>query len=93
MDIGKEVVRLIDRLESEKKSGDEIIGIIREKIENPEELKQENDMKELTKVYATPSMFNDIEIFTKPILKTAMDCIRLIHYLERREKQCKESKH
>lgn len=47
MDIGKEVVRLIDRLESEKKSGDEIIGIIREKIENPEELKQENDMKEL----------------------------------------------
>ena len=48
MDIGKEVVRLIDRLESEKKSGDEIIGIIREKIENPEELKQENDMKELT---------------------------------------------
>ena len=35
-------------MESEKKSGDEIIGIIREKIENPEELKQENDMKELT---------------------------------------------
>ena len=52
-----------------------------------------NDMKELTKVYNTPSMFNDIEIFTKPILKTAMDCIRLIHYLERREKQCKESKY
>ena len=48
MNAGKEVVRLIERLESEGKSDDEIIRIIREKIENPEELKQENDMKELT---------------------------------------------
>ena len=51
------------------------------------------DMDELAKVYEIPSMFNDIDIFTKPILKTAMDCIRLIHYLERKEKPCKESKH
>jgi len=51
------------------------------------------DMNELAKVYEIPSMFNDIDIFTKPILKTAMDCIRLINYLERKEKPCKESKH
>ena len=51
------------------------------------------DMNELAKVYEIPSMFNEIEIFTKPILKTAMDCIRLINYLERKEKPCKESKH
>ena len=51
------------------------------------------DMNELTKVYEIPSMFNEIEVFTKPILKTAMDCIRLINYLDRKEKQCKESKH
>ena len=50
------------------------------------------DMNELAKVYEIPSMFNEIEIFTKPILKTAMDCIRLINYLERKEKPCKESK-
>ena len=50
-------------------------------------------MNELAKVYEIPSMFNEIEIFTKPILKTAMDCIRLINYLERKEKPCKESKH
>ena len=51
------------------------------------------DMNELAKVYEIPSMFNDIDIFTKPILKTAMDCIRLVNYLDRKEKQCKESKH
>ena len=51
------------------------------------------DMNELAKVYEIPSMFNDIDIFTKPILKTAMDCIRLINHLERKEKPCKESKH
>lgn len=50
------------------------------------------DMNELAKVYEIPSMFNEIEIFTKPILKTAMDCIRLVNYLDRKEKQCKESK-
>ena len=50
------------------------------------------DMNELAKVYEIPSMFNEIEIFTKPILKTAMDCIRLVHYLDRKEKQCKELK-
>ena len=43
------------------------------------------DMNELKKVYDTPNMFNDIEIFTKPILKAAMDCISLINYLERKE--------
>lgn len=34
-----------------------------------------------------------LEEYGKPILKTAMDCIRLINYLERKEKPCKESKH
>jgi activator of 2-hydroxyglutaryl-CoA dehydratase len=52
-----------------------------------------SDMNELAKVYEIPSMLGEIEIFTKPILKTAMDCIRLIHYLDRKEKPCKESKH
>lgn len=47
------------------------------------------DMNELAKVYEIQSMFNDIDIFTKPILKTAMDFIRLINYLDRKEKQCK----
>lgn len=50
------------------------------------------DMNELEKVYEIPSMFNDIDIFTKTILKTVMDCIRLIHYLNIKETQCKESK-
>lgn len=50
------------------------------------------DMNELAKVYEIPSMFNEIEIFTKPILKTAMDCIRFVNHLDRKEKQCKESK-
>lgn len=44
-----------------------------------------NDMQELSQVYEIPSMFNDADIFVKPILKVAMDCIRLINYLERKE--------
>lgn len=44
----------------------------------------ETDMNELAKVYEIPTMFNDIDIFTKPILKTIMDCVRLIHYLDRK---------
>ena len=44
-----------------------------------------SDMQELSQVYEIPSMFNDADIFVKPILKVAMDCIRLINYLERKE--------
>lgn len=43
------------------------------------------DMSELMKVYELPNMLNDIDIFTKPILKVAMDCIRLINHLERKK--------
>ena len=44
-----------------------------------------SDMRELSQVYEIPSMFNDADIFVKPILKVTMDCIRLISYLERKE--------
>lgn len=43
------------------------------------------DMSELMKVYELPNMLNDIDIFTKPILKATMDCIRLINHLERKK--------
>ena len=44
-----------------------------------------SDMQELSRVYEIPSMFNDVDIFVKPILKVVMDCIRLTNYLERKE--------
>ena len=52
-----------------------------------------NDVREMNQVYDIPSMFNDADIFVKPILKVTLDCIRLLHYLERKESECKESKH
>lgn len=52
----------------------------------------ENDMWEVSRVYEIPSMFYDADIFVKPVLKVVMDCIRLTHYLERKEKEWKESK-
>ena len=51
-----------------------------------------NDMRELSRIYQMPSMCYDADLFVKPILKVAMDCIRLIHYLERKEKEWKASK-
>lgn len=51
------------------------------------------DVRELNRVYEMPCMFNDPDIFVNPILKVAIDCIRLIHYLERKESEWKESKH
>ncbi len=44
------------------------------------------DMNSLLKVYQMKNMPNDIEIFTKPILKATMDCIRLLNYLEKERK-------
>ena len=44
-----------------------------------------SDVRDMNQVYDIPSMFNDADIFVKPILKVAMDCIRLTHYLERKE--------
>ena len=52
-----------------------------------------NDMRELSCVYAIPNMTYDVDLFLKPILRVAMDYIRLINYLEGKEKSCKESKH
>jgi hypothetical protein len=52
-----------------------------------------SDVRDMDQVYDIPSMFNDADIFVKPILKVALDCIRLIHYLERKESEWKESKH
>ena len=52
-----------------------------------------SDVRDMDQVYDIPSMFNDTDIFVKPILKVALDCIRLIHYLERKESEWKESKH
>lgn len=51
-----------------------------------------SDVRDMNQVYDIPSMFNDADIFVMPILKVAMDCIRLIHYLERKESKWKESK-
>ncbi len=51
-----------------------------------------NDMREVSRVYEVPSMFYDADIFVKPILRVTMDCIRLTHYLERKEQEWKESK-
>lgn len=45
-----------------------------------------SDISELKKIYDMPNMFNDICLFTKPILKAVMDCIRLINYINRKEK-------
>ena len=52
-----------------------------------------NDMRELSRVYKVPSMSYDADIFVKPILQVAMDCIRLTHYLERKEQEWTGSKH
>lgn len=43
------------------------------------------DVQTMNQVYDAPSMFNDTDIFVKPILTVALDCIRLVHYLERRK--------
>lgn len=43
------------------------------------------DMKELLRVYDTPTLVCDRNYFLRPILKVSMDSIRLIHYLERRK--------
>jgi hypothetical protein len=43
-------------------------------------------MNSLLKVYQMKNMPNDIEIFTKPILKATMDCVRLLNYLEKEKK-------
>ena len=51
-----------------------------------------NDMRELSRIYQMPSMCYDTDLFVQPILKVAMDCVRLIHYLERKEKKWKASK-
>ena len=51
-----------------------------------------SDVREMNQVYDIPSMFNDADIFVKPILKVAMDCIRLIHHLEGRERNAIGSK-
>ena len=52
-----------------------------------------NDMREVSRVYATPSMFYDADLFVNPILRVAMDCVRLTHHIERKEKEWKESQH
>ena len=52
-----------------------------------------NDMGALSRVYTIPNMTYDADIFVKPILQVTMDCIRLTHHLERKEKEWKESKH
>lgn len=44
-----------------------------------------NNMRELSRVYKIPNMTYDADLFVKPILRVAMDCIRLTHYLERKE--------
>lgn len=44
-----------------------------------------NDMRELSRVYAIPNMTYDADLFVKPILRVAMDCIRLTNYLEGKE--------
>ena len=44
-----------------------------------------NDMRDLSRVYKIPNMTYDADLFVKPILRVAMDCIRLTHYLERKE--------
>jgi hypothetical protein len=51
-----------------------------------------NDMRELSRIYQMPSMCYDADLFVEPILKVAMDCVRIIHYLERKEQEWKESK-
>ena len=52
-----------------------------------------NDMHEINRVYSITAMLYDADVFTKPILQVAMDCIRLVHFLERKEKKWKESEH
>ena len=51
-----------------------------------------NDMREVHRVYSIPTMAYDADLFVKPILRVAMDCIRLTNHLERKEKEWKESK-
>ena len=46
----------------------------------------EVDMQKVQKVYAQPHMSCDRNLFLEPILQVAMDCIRLMLYLERKEK-------
>ena len=51
-----------------------------------------NDMREVNRVYSIPTMAYDADLFVKPILRVAMDCIRLTNHIERKEKEWKESK-
>lgn len=44
-----------------------------------------NDMEKIARVYAFPNMTYDVDLFLNPILRVAMDCIRLTNYLERRK--------
>jgi len=46
----------------------------------------EADMQKVQKVYAQPQMTCDRDLFLDPIMQVAMDCIRLMFYLERKEK-------
>ena len=46
----------------------------------------ETDMQKVLKVYAQPQMSCDRNLFLDPILQVAMDCVRLMLYLERKEK-------
>lgn len=50
------------------------------------------NLDEALKVYEIPTMFNDETIFVRPLLRATMDCIRIIKYLNGKEKPCKESK-
>lgn len=44
------------------------------------------DMQGLKRIYDTPVMFTDADVFVTPILRLGMECIRLLHYLDRKDK-------
>ena len=46
----------------------------------------EADMQKVRNVYAQPQMSCDRNLFLDPLLQVAMDCIRLMLYLERKER-------
>ena len=46
----------------------------------------ETDMQKVRNAYAQPQMSCDRNLFLDPMLQVAMDCIRLMLYLERKEK-------
>ena len=52
-----------------------------------------NDVRAMNQVYDAPSMFNDPDIFVIPILRVALDCIRLTHHLEGKENRWRDSEH